>query len=127
MDRKGRGLKTLKSMPTVAIKLQLKKVSSLKRTKRQVLPTPLSPISIILKVQSYSSWLVMLCCSENKEFDTNDWFFRCILLFLLYLRRIYLSWHLSIDYLFMTKNKDNYFFLLSKFKIYGLFLILCKA
>jgi hypothetical protein len=45
-------------MPTVAIKLQLKNVSSLNRTKRQVLPTPESPMSIIY---------LNLCSKKNKE------------------------------------------------------------
>ena len=42
---------TLKSMPTVAMKLQLRNVSSLKRTNKQVFPTPESPINIILTIK----------------------------------------------------------------------------
>lgn len=37
---------TLKSMPTVEMKLPARKAPSLKRTSRQVFPTPESPTSI---------------------------------------------------------------------------------
>lgn len=45
-DPRGVPSLTLKSMPTVEMKLPARKAPSLKRTSRQVLPTPESPTSI---------------------------------------------------------------------------------
>lgn len=48
---------TLKSIPTVDMKLPERKAPSLKRTKRHVLPTPLSPNNI-----TYNTSLLMSTC-----------------------------------------------------------------
>lgn len=84
---------TLKSIPTVAIKLQLRKVSSLKRTNKQVLPTPLSPMSIILKLHSKSSWLRVCWFKLVLEVVWNKvplLLFRCIFSFWLFILSLFI-------------------------------------
>lgn len=48
---------TLKSMPTVEMKLPARKAPSLKRTSRQVFPTPESPTSITYSTARGTNWM----------------------------------------------------------------------
>ena len=64
---------TRKSIPTVDIKFPERKAPSLKRTKRHVLPTPLSPISItyITRCHTHCTFIfshsIFILCSQEQH------------------------------------------------------------